>query len=282
MKRAKKQFLIYIVLPLVTAALLGGMLGSVLTYEFKNSAQSNPNSAGTSQNKKQLSNLIVLPEESAVTTAVKKSSPAVVSIIEGKFLPGSINNSLQGVGVIGSGFIVSPDGTIITNAHVVSDPNAQYYVLTENSKIYQIQYAYRDTKNDIAIVQIYSSNLPFIKFGDSGTIKSGQKVIAIGTALGKFNNTVSIGNISAIGRNITASNPYGNGQENLTNIIQTDIAINPGNSGGPLLDLNGEAVGVNVAYTAGASNIGFAIPSNTVKKIVESFNQDPKNQNIKP
>jgi len=118
-------------------------------------------------------------------------------------------------------------------------------------------------------LKIENGNYSAIVFGDSDTLKLGQSVFAVGNALGEYNNSVSVGIISGLNRNLQASD---NGQiEELKAVIQTDAAINPGNSGGPLVNLNGEVIGVNVAYSQNAENIGFAIPINAIKAIINSY-----------
>ncbi|HOA12135.1 MAG TPA: trypsin-like peptidase domain-containing protein [Candidatus Woesebacteria bacterium] len=176
---------------------------------------------------------------------------------------------------IGTGFVVlakeSNQLFVITNRHVVSDFNLNYLVYDYQDQVYEVTDIYRDPVNDLAILNVKDLNLPALTLGDSDQIKIGESVIAIGTALGQFRNTVTSGIISGVGRGITASNVFGGQQENLDNIIQTDAAINPGNSGGPLINARGEVIGVNVATSAGADNIGFALPINLVKNSLANF-----------
>lgn len=171
---------------------------------------------------------------------------------------------------IGTGFVVD-GGFVITNRHVVSDPDASFTVIDRNEQEYQVSNIYRDPSNDLAILQIEGNNLPVLPLGDSDQIRVGESVIAIGTALGEFRHTVTTGVISGLGRGIEATDGYG--FESLDGVIQTDAAINPGNSGGPLLNANGQVIGVNVAVSAVGQNIGFAIPINVVKASLDNFNQ---------
>lgn len=169
----------------------------------------------------------------------------------------------------GTGFVVSSNGLVITNRHVVADEEADYTVITISGEKYSAQVILRDSVQDLAVLKI---TLPFsgvraLKLGDSDKLKTGQTVIAIGNALGEFQNTVSVGAISGLRRTITATTGLGQ-RETLEEVIQTDAAINPGNSGGPLLNLSGEVIGVNVAKAA-AENIGFAIPINAAKRAIE-------------
>jgi serine protease Do len=169
----------------------------------------------------------------------------------------------------GSGFIISSDGLILTNKHVVSDTGADYTVLTNDGKKYDAKILARDPVQDLAVIKIDAADLPVVALGNSDSIKLGQTAIAIGNALGEFRNTVSVGSISGLSRSVTASGGSF-GSEVLQNVIQTDAAINPGNSGGPLLNLKGEVIGINTAMASGAQNIGFAIPINQAKRDIQS------------
>jgi len=172
---------------------------------------------------------------------------------------------------IGSGFVVSQqDGLVVTNRHVVSDVQAEYTVIDNDGNSHAVTNIYRDPVNDLAILQT-DARLPALSLADSEQLRVGENVIAIGTALGEFRQTVTTGIISGLGRGITASDGFAS-TERIDNLIQTDAAINPGNSGGPLLNSRGEVIGVNVAMAA-AQNIGFAIPINVVKSSIENFNQ---------
>ena len=162
----------------------------------------------------------------------------------------------------GSGFIVDASGLILTNKHVVVDPEAEYIVTTASDDQYPARVVARDPLNDVAMLRVEADGLPIIPLGNSDTIKLGQAVLAMGTALGEFQNSVSSGIISGLSRLITAMTDMEGHSQRLRGLIQTDAAINPGNSGGPLLNLNGEVIGINSAVVFGAENIGFAIPIN--------------------
>lgn len=170
----------------------------------------------------------------------------------------------------GTGFIVTRDGYIITNKHVVEDKLAQYMILLFDGNQKEAKLIYKDQSNDIAILKVEGTNYSPISLGDSSSLKLGQTVVAIGNALGNYNNSVSVGIVSGLNRNIEARNENG-AVEQLNGIIQTDATINPGNSGGPLLNLNGEAVGINVATFIGSNNISFSIPINVVKSMVNNI-----------
>lgn len=165
-------------------------------------------------------------------------------------------------------FFASADGLVVTNKHVVSDEAATYTVVVNGGKEYEAKVLGKDPNNDIAILKVEGTDFPVLPLGDSDAIKVGQIAIAIGNPLGEFANSVSRGIVSGVQRDVTAGSGFGQ-EERLTNIIQTDAAINPGNSGGPLFNINGQVIGVNVAVAQGAENIGFALPINDVKRIIE-------------
>ena len=243
----------------------------------------------------------VIDEQGQVERVVERANPAVVSIIVTKDIPkmeqyyenydpfgndeffrqffgdsfdfqvpqyrqnGTEKQEIGG----GSGFIVRADGLIVTNKHVVSDESAAYTVLTNDGQKYEATVLARDPVNDIALLKINKDGLPVVKLGDSDSLKVGQTVIAIGNALGEYRNTVSKGVVSGLKRDITAGGAIGQAEQ-LSGVIQTDAAINPGNSGGPLLNLKGEAIGVNVAIVQGSQNIAFSLPINDVRKVIDS------------
>lgn len=172
----------------------------------------------------------------------------------------------------GSGFIVSDDGHIVTNHHVVSDSEAKYSILMNDGESYEVEVLASDPQLDIAVLKMVSlpeEGVSHLSFGDSTELRLGQTVVAIGNALAEFRNSVSVGVVSGLARSITATDNFGR-SEVLDQVIQTDAAINPGNSGGPLLNVSGEVVGVNVATSRGADNIGFALPAHVVREVVES------------
>ncbi len=233
----------------------------------------------------------VVYEESVITDVVQKSLSSVVTV--------AINTTQQGESSIqinpfnpfvpfevtpaptekvqeniGSGFIISSDGLIITNRHVVSDSSTTYTVITNDKKKYNVTNIYRDPLNDIAILKISVGGLTPLPLGDSSNLKLGQLVIAIGTPLGQFTNTVTNGIISGLGRGITAGSPLEGAVEKLDNVIQTNAAINPGNSGGPLLNSTGQVIGINTALAQSGQNIGFAIPVNVIKEVIDNFRKN--------
>lgn len=234
----------------------------------------------------------VLQEENVVIDVAEKASPSVVTIgiikqqqvfnnpfsIDPFYPFGVFEQPLPQQGTtkkieqdIGTGFIVSNDGLIVTNKHVVADTETKYKVMTKDDETYNVEKIYRDPINDLAILKISANDLKPVEMGDSSKLKVGQFVIAIGTALGEFRHTVTTGVVSGLGRGITAGSPF-SGSERLDNVIQTDAAINPGNSGGPLLNSAGQVIGVSVAVAQGGQNIGFALPINVIKESLKQFN----------
>ena len=225
----------------------------------------------------------IVDEESVVTGVVEKATPSVVTVSISKTTIDPLNflnqffGSSSDIGTtqrieqdIGTGFIISGDGLIVTNKHVVADLSAKYKVVVGKDEILEVKNIYRDPLNDLAILKVEKDGLNAVTLGDSDKLKVGQSVIAIGTALGEFRSTVTTGVISGLGRGIEAGSPI-EGIEKLDNVIQTDAAINPGNSGGPLFNSSGEVIGVNVAVSQSGQNIGFALPINLVKDSIDNF-----------
>jgi S1-C subfamily serine protease len=243
----------------------------------------------------------VIVEDSAVIDVVDQVSPAVVSIVISKNIPnvrdnfggffdpfsldpfgnggnggsqtdpGSQKKTIGG----GSGFFITSDGYILTNRHVVEDQQADYTVMTNDGKEYIAKVLARDPVRDVAVIKIEGNNFPVASLGDSDALKIGQTTIAIGNSLGEFSNSVSRGIVSGLKRNLSAGGGLG-GSERLTDIIQTDAAINPGNSGGPLLDINGNVIGINVAVAQGAQNVGFALPISQAKRLIDQVKTGTK------
>jgi len=249
-------------------------------------------------------------QESATIRAVKEVSPAVVSIVVLKDVPvfekyyyepfkeffeetpfkykvpqyeqkGTEKREVGG----GTGFIVSSDGIILTNKHVVLEEEAEYSVYSNDGRKFLAKVLARDPLQDLAILKIEQEKtvdgdgqfelkpFPVAKLGNSDELQIGQSVITIGNALGEFRNTVSLGVVSGLGRSITASDAQGSFVETLEDVIQTDAAINKGNSGGPLVNLRGEVIGINTAMAADAQSIGFALPINKVKRSIEQVKE---------
>lgn len=215
--------------------------------------------------------------EAGVKSVAKSVSPSVVSILVSKDVPiyktdpfgffyqpsGTVRKQIGG----GSGFFVRKDGYVLTNKHVVSDPNASYSVILSTGEELQGKVLAFDPVTDLAVVRAYvSENVPYesaqpVSFvASTSDIEVGSFVVAIGNALAQFQNTVTFGVVSGLGRSIEANDASNGSSEELSGLVQTDTAINPGNSGGPLVGLDGRVVGINTAVTQGANGIGFAIP----------------------
>ncbi|KKU70224.1 MAG: protease Do [Candidatus Amesbacteria bacterium GW2011_GWA1_47_20] len=226
----------------------------------------------------------IVTEENVVIEVAEKVSPSVVTVgIKKTQIFREIDPfDFFGMGRIqqkkveqdiGTGFILTEDGLVVTNKHVVGDTQATYKIVTKDDKTYEVQKIYRDPANDLAILKVDAKELKPVELGDSSKLKVGQMVIAIGTALGEFRHTVTTGVVSGLGRGITAGSPLEGAVERLDNVIQTDAAINPGNSGGPLLNSSGQVIGVNTAISPEGQNIGFAIPINVIKDAIDNFNK---------
>ena len=207
---------------------------------------------------------LAINESSAVITAVNKVAPSVVTI------QSSSGGDIFGGGTTGSGsgFIYSEDGFILTNRHVVEDAEDIVVILNDGRQFPGTVYGI-DTLTDLAIVKIEGSGLPFAPIGSSADLEPGQLAIAIGNPLGDYENTVTTGVVSGLGRQIQASDATQTSTEQLRNLIQTDAAINPGNSGGPLVNSAGQVIGINTAVSQEAQGIGFSIPIDVAKPIME-------------
>ncbi|MFA6511588.1 MAG: trypsin-like peptidase domain-containing protein [Patescibacteria group bacterium] len=293
MAEQKSSLTIVIFISLIVGALSGGVFGvlagngtledwvAVLPgFDVQESAQSVNTQA------------IALEEESATVDVVEAASPAVVSIIETQAIPEVFGgtspfDSFFGVPQTpqstedgqrretgrGTGFVISSDGLILTNRHVVSEESAEYTVIMNTGDEYTATVLARHPVYDLAIVQIEAEGeLSYLELGESESIKIGQTVIAIGNALGQFRNTVTRGIISGLGRTITAGDGQGN-YETLEDVIQTDAAINSGNSGGPLMNIAGQVIGVNTAVSSEGQLVGFAFPINQAKQAIESVQE---------
>jgi serine protease Do len=175
----------------------------------------------------------------------------------------------------GTAFFISEDGLLLTNKHVVNDEEAEYTVILNDGRKLPAEVVTQHPGTDIAILKVDGEDFPYLKLSDEEP-RLGQTVIAIGNALAEFRNTVSVGVISGLSRSITAGSALGGMTEQLDHIIQTDAAINHGNSGGPLLNLQGEVIGMNTAIAGGAQNIGFAIPASDLQNALKSYEEHGK------
>lgn len=208
-----------------------------------------------------------LEESSAIIDAAKKVSPAVVSVSASQQVADFFGNVSTQTVSGGTGFIITSDGLIVTNKHVVSQ-QADYKVVLNDGRIYDAKIQAVDPLNDLAVIKIDAKDLPTVELGSSDDMQIGQSVIAVGNALGEFQNSVTFGVVSAKDRSVSAEN------EDLSDLIQTDAAINPGNSGGPLVNMDGQVVGINTVIASngsgGSIGVGFAIAIDSVRTIIDS------------
>lgn len=214
-------------------------------------------------------NLSRTATEETVTSVADKVSPSVVSIVTN-----TTQQSYFGAysaQAAGTGIIVSSDGYILTNKHVVSDAKTVQVITADGTTYDGVSVLGTDPLNDVAFLKIKGvNNLPAVTLGDSSTVRVGQSVVAIGNALGQYQNTVTSGIISGLGRPVQAGDSTGGSTESLTDLFQTDASINPGNSGGPLLNMSGQVIGINTAVAQDAQGIGFSIPINATKGMLKN------------
>ena len=218
---------------------------------------------------------ILVQESSEIIAVAKHVSPSVVSITTQTVSSGQNPFGFRASGATtseaaGTGMIINADGLILTNNHVI-DGSSTITVFTSDGKQHKAMLVAANSAQDYAFIKIDASGLTPVKLGDSDAVQIGQGVVAIGNALGEFNNTVTNGIISGKGRPVQAGDQSGtSASESLQDLFQTDAAINPGNSGGPLVDLQGNVIGINTAVASNAQNIGFAIPINEIKTAIKS------------
>lgn len=282
-----RTLIIFLVILSFLTGILGGLGGIALvsaspTLQKSLGISSSSNGVPISNR----SETISVKEDSAVIDAVKKASPTVVSVVFTKdvqvinpfYFGFGSDSQVQTQQGSGSGFVISADGLIATNKHVANIDGAKYSVITQDGKKFDARVLSIDPSYDFAILKIDAKDLPVVDFGDSDSLDVGQKVIAIGNALGEFQNTVTVGVLSGKERNLSASDASGSVDESLFGLLQTDAAINSGNSGGPLLNLRGQIIGINTATAAKgqAEGLGFAIPINVLKPAIDSVKKSGK------
>ncbi len=223
---------------------------------------------------------VISSESNLISQIAKQVGPSVVSVnvttVVAQTSPfgDATNQEQQGAG---TGFIVSTDGVVVTNRHVVPAGTTKVnLVMSDGTKLDEVSVLGRTGNNDsldVAFLKIKNAKgktLKPVTIGDSSKMQVGDKVVAIGNALGKFRNTVTSGIISGYGRDVQAGDTNSGSTEQLQDLFQTDTAINQGNSGGPLVNINGEVIGINTAIAGGAQNIGFSIPANNVSSLIKS------------
>ncbi len=254
--RSGKHPVIVLIIAVVLAAAVGGV-----AYWYSTTNHAPVTLRQTTQND---GNLTPTGTENAIASVVEKVSPSVVSIVTN-----TTRQTLFGAAqqqAAGTGIILSKDGYILTNNHVVASASKIEVVTTDGTTYSDVELVGADPLNDISYLKVKNvTDLQPAELGDSSTLRVGQQVIAIGNALGQFQNTVSSGIISGKGRPLTAGGEESGSSESLTDLLQTDAAINPGNSGGPLLNYSGQVIGINTAVASNAEGIGFAIPVNATK-----------------
>ncbi len=246
---------------LLIACFSAGLGGGFIGAHFSGIASPDRNTATDG-------NAIVSADEEDISAVASKVGPSVVSIVTKEQLQTSLGAQTQEGA--GSGIIISSDGYILTNKHVISG-GGQLSVIASDGTVYDnARVVGTDPLNDLAFIKLSGvSNLTAATLGDSSSVRIGQKVVAIGNSLGEYQNTVTSGIISGAGRPVSAQD--GNSVENLTDLLQTDAAINPGNSGGPLVNLSGQVIGINTAVAQDAQSIGFSIPINSAKGIIKNL-----------
>lgn len=256
---------LFLIIGCFSAGIGGGYIGSRLsaspTVVDRNSANDG--------------NAVISQEEEDISSVASKVGASVVSITTKGQSAQSYFGTSQAVEGAGSGIIITSDGYILTNKHVISG-SSQLTITTSDGTVYDdVKVVGTDPLNDLAFVKVNNvSDLRPATLGDSSSVRIGQKVVAIGNSLGEFQNTVTSGIISGTGRPISAAE--GNSVETLTDLIQTDAAINPGNSGGPLVNLSGQVIGINTAVAEDAQSIGFSIPVNSAKGIIKNLQKTGK------
>ena len=214
--------------------------------------------------------------EGSIADIAEKVSKSVVSIVTSTKITNFFGQSYDSAAA-GTGIIVTSDGYILTNKHVINGATKVTVVLDDGATYEDVEVVATDPLNDVAFLKIKDvSDLTAATLGDSKTINVGQQVIAIGNALGQYQNTVTSGIISGTGRSVTATDSSGSNAETLTDMIQTDAAINSGNSGGPLVNAAGEVIGINTATSSTAENVGFAIPISSVKGMLNQLKETGK------
>lgn len=260
----KKAVLAGIVIPLVASLIFSGTIIGAFMLGKEGRSSSIEQQRQT-----------VVQEGEVIANVAEEVSPSVVSIVtrqQSRVDSSYFGSRTRTSQAAGTGVIIDSSGLVLTNKHVVPEGTSTVNIITSDGTRYEeVEVVGRDPLNDLAILNVKNpKDFKPAQLADSDSVRVGQKVIAIGNALGQFQNTVTSGIISGIGRPVTAGDETGANTEQLSNLFQTDAAINSGNSGGPLLNFNGEVIGINTAVAAGAQSIGFAIPINEAKGIIDS------------
>ena len=262
-KKPSKRLIITLSAVVGCIALLGiGIVGGVYISKALQ-PNATPSLSTTSDGNKS-----VTQAESSIASIAEKVSPSIVSIVTQVRTQSYYGSSTSGEAA-GTGIIVSKDGYVMTNYHVIEGATSVSVIDSTGESYSKVTIIGRDPLNDVAFLKV-SADKEFtpVALGNSSTIRTGQQVVAIGNALGQYSNTVTSGIISGTGRSVTASSESGSSSESLTDLIQTDASINSGNSGGPLVNMAGQVIGINTAIAQDANGIGFSIPINSTKGIL--------------
>jgi 2-alkenal reductase len=269
-----------IVLSLLAGGVAGGLLGATVAVWLMEQRQPlalppatvQPSAPPSPTLPASVPSVITFQEESATTEVVKKVGPAVVTVVNLRMPQWDFWGNLTQPRSLGSGVVIDPQGYVVTNSHVV-EGNESLSVIMASGDRKDAELMGTDTFSDLAVLHIEGDNFPAAELGDSSQLQPGERVIAIGSALGDFRNTVTSGVISGLERSIAVDESFA-----IEGLIQTDTAINHGNSGGPLVNLQGQVIGINTLIIRGdsysmdvAEGLGFAIPSNTVRLVVEQL-----------
>jgi serine protease Do len=263
-RRSNKPFIIIGIIALVAICFTAGLGGSYIFSKYGVSSNAVLNSSYDG-------NGITSQQEQNVAAVADKVAPSVVSIVTTSQTRTSSFYAQEQEGA-GTGVIISKDGYILTNNHVIDGATQVTVVSAEGTTYDDVKVIGRDPLNDIAFLKVGNvSDLPAAQLGDSKSIRIGQNVVAIGNALGQYQNTVTSGIISGTGRSVlaTTDGTASGDAESLADLIQTDAAINSGNSGGPLVNMAGQIIGINTAIASDANSVGFVIPISSTKGVIE-------------
>ena len=253
------------ILSLIVVCILAGIGGGYI-YDKYGATSLSGFSSGYDGNKN------ISADESDIANVAEKVSPSVVSVLTTSTLQSAYSGASEQAGA-GTGIIISADGYIMTNKHVVKGSRTVSVVAADGTTYDNVKVVGSDPLNDVAFLKISNvSKLKPAELGDSKTVRIGQKVVAIGNALGQYQNSVTSGIISGTGRSVQASidGTTGSQSESLSDLFQTDAAINAGNSGGPLVNMAGQVIGINTAIASNANSVGFVIPIGATKGIMQS------------
>lgn len=261
-KKSKKPALLAVGIVVGALAFMGVGIGGGVLLEKQLDSSPSTSQLSTAED----GNTTITEEESTIAAVAEKVSPSVVSIVTTTEVY-SYFGTTSGEGA-GTGVIVSKDGYVMTNNHVIDGAQAVSVVDSAGALYEDVKVVGRDPLNDIAFLKITTDKtFTPAELGNSSSIRVGQQVVAIGNALGQYSNTVTSGIVSGTGRPVVASSAYGDA-ESLTDLIQTDASINSGNSGGPLVNMAGQVIGINTAIVEDANGIGFSIPINATKGVL--------------